>query len=151
MIARLRRHEPELRYLLAAGMVAIGVLHFVTPEPFMRIVPPSFGDARFLVLLSGVFEVLGGLGLVIPATRRFAAWGLVALFIAVFPANVYMATEGIQIDPSRPMPEWGAWLRLPFQAVFIGWAVLIATTRPDGAPGDASAPADSAESDGANG
>ena len=130
MIARFRRHEPKLRYLLAAGMTAIGVLHFVTPEPFMRIVPPSFGDARFLVLLSGVFEILGGLG----------------LFVAVFPANVYMAVEGIQIDPAQPMPTWVPWLRLPFQAVFIAWAVLIATMR-----GEEDAAPDAGEPDGAAG
>ena len=146
MIARFRRHEPKLRYLLAAGMTAIGVLHFVTPEPFMRIVPPSFGDARFLVLLSGVFEILGGLGLILPLTRRFAAWGLVALFVAVFPANVYMAVEGIQIDPAQPMPTWVPWLRLPFQAVFIAWAVLIATMR-----GEEDAAPDAGEPDGAAG
>ena len=115
--------------MLAAAMVGVGVLHFVTPEPFMRIVPPAFGDARLLVYVSGVFEVLGGLGLLLPQTRRAAAWGLILLYLAVFPANIYMAMEGIQIDPAHPVPAWAAWLRLPFQALFIAWAYLF--TRPE--------------------
>lgn len=122
------RLKTPLRYLLALAMVAIGVLHFVDPTPFERIVPPPL-PAHAMVLLSGVFEILGGLGLLVPATRRFAAWGLIALYVAVFPANIYMAVAGIQLDPANPMPEWGAWLRLPFQALFIAWAWWF--TRPD--------------------
>jgi uncharacterized membrane protein len=89
-----------------------------------------------LVLVSGVFEVLGGVGLLLPQTRRAAAWGLILLFLAVFPANIYMAMEGIQIDPEHPMPEWGAWLRLPFQAVFIAWAYLLTRPEPVGVPSE---------------
>jgi uncharacterized membrane protein len=114
-------------------MVAIGAAHFVAPEPFMRIVPPALGDARLLVYVSGVFEVLGGLGLLLPQTRRVAAWGLILLFIAVFPANLYMAFAGVQIDPENPLPSWAAWARLPFQAVFIAWAYWF--TRPEPASG----------------
>ncbi len=108
-------------WLLGLSMIGIGVAHFLDPEPFMRIVPPPL-PARGTVYLSGVFEILGGAGLLVPATRRWAAWGLVALYIAVFPANLYMAFAGIQLDPSDPLPEWGAWVRLPFQALFIAWA-----------------------------
>ena len=137
----LRRFARPLLYLLAFNMVAVGVMHFVSPEPFMRIVPPAFGDARTLVYVSGVFEILGGLGLLIPATRRAAAWGLIALFVAVFPANLYMATQGIQLFPENPAPEWAAWVRLPFQFLFIAWAYLF--TRPDALASTASsAPAD---------
>jgi uncharacterized membrane protein len=108
-------------WLLAISMIAVGVSHFTSPEPFMRIVPPPL-PALEMVLLSGVFEILGGVGLLIPRLRRAAAWGLIALFIAVFPANIYMALEGIQLDPNNPLPTWGAWVRLPFQALFIYWA-----------------------------
>ena len=118
-------HKPLL-YLLAFAMITIGVLHFVDPAPFERIVPPAFGDAKTLVYVSGFFEVLGGAGLLLPATRRAAAWGLIALYIAVFPANLYMAWNGIQLHPTNPMPTWMAWARLPFQLVFIGWAYLFA-------------------------
>jgi uncharacterized membrane protein len=77
---------------------------------------------RGTVYLSGVFEILGGTGLLLPQTRRWAAWGLIALYVAVFPANLYMAFNGIQLDPANPLPAWGAWIRLPFQILFIAWA-----------------------------
>ncbi len=117
-----------LLYTLAVAMIAVGVYHFVNPTPFMRIVPPSFPDARALVYISGVFEVLGGVGLLIPRLRKAAAWGLILLYVAVFPANIYMAVAGVQIDPANPIPSWAAWLRLPFQFVFIAWAYWF--TRP---------------------
>lgn len=74
--------------------------------------------------LSGIFEVLGAIGILIPATRTVAGWGLVVLLVAVFPANVYMATAGIKLGdfPSQP---WMAWARLPLQFVLIAaviWA-----------------------------
>jgi uncharacterized membrane protein len=110
-----------LLWTLALAMIAIGVSHFLNPEPFMRIVPPPL-PKRETVYLSGVFEVLGGAGLLLPQSRRWAAWGLVALYVAVFPANLYMAFEGIQLNPANPLPAWGAWVRLPFQILFISWA-----------------------------
>jgi uncharacterized membrane protein len=113
--------ERTLLWTLALAMMAVGALHFIEPEPFLRLVPPPL-PAAACVYASGVFEILGGIGLLVPTTRRAAAWGLIALYLAVFPANLYMALEGIQLDPANPMPEWMAWARLPFQAVFIGWA-----------------------------
>jgi uncharacterized membrane protein len=116
-------------WILAGSMIAIGSLHFIAPEPLARIVPPPLPPMG-TVYLSGVFEILGGVGLLLPTTRRAAAWGLIALFVAVFPANIYMAVEGIQLDPSHPMPQWAAWARLPFQAVFIAWAWWFTRTEP---------------------
>mgnify|MGYP007046917504 CR=1 FL=1 len=115
------RPKRVLLWLLGLSMMAVGALHFAHPEPFMVIVPPPL-PPRATVYLSGVFEVLGGLGVLIPVTRRAAAWGLIALYLAVFPANIYMAINGIQLDPANPMPEWAGWARLPFQALFIAWA-----------------------------
>jgi uncharacterized membrane protein len=102
--------------VLAVGMVAIGVDHWVNPEPFERIMPAS------LPWPHGVFEVLGGVGVAVPHTRRFAAWGLVALYVAVFPANVNMAWNHVQLTPDGTLPVWAMWLRLPFQALFVAWA-----------------------------
>lgn len=124
-------------YLLAAAMVAIGVLHFVDPAPFERIVPDFLPAPLFLVYLSGVFEVGLGLAILPQRTRRLAGFGLIALYIAVFPANIYMAVEGIQLDPETPIPAWAAWARLPFQALFIAWAWW--ATKPE--PGAEAAPA----------
>ena len=108
--------------LLAAVMIAIGVLHFVRPKPFVRIVPKFLPAPLALVYISGFFEILGGVGLLVPGRRTWAAWGLVALYVAVFPANIYMLTHNISLNPKKPIPRWALWLRLPFQFLFIAWA-----------------------------
>jgi len=113
-----------LRYLLSAMMIAAGTLHLVQPEMFIQIVPKYLPAHRTLVLLSGFFEILGGLGLLVPRVRKLSAWGLVALFIAVFPANVNMAVHKIYTDN-----PWILWGRLPFQGVLVAWAYWL--TRPD--------------------
>lgn len=119
------RAKSAVRVLVALAMVAIGIAHFANPEPFVRIVPAFLPAPRALVLLSGGFEVLGGLGLLVPRVRVLAAWGLVALYVAVFPANVNMAVHQIQVsDP--PLPGWAPWARLPLQAVLIGVAIWLA-------------------------
>lgn len=114
------RHWP--RHALAMGMVAIGVAHFVAPQPFVDIVPPYLPGALALVYLSGLFEVLGGLGLLLERTRVPAAWGLIALYVAVFPANIHMALHEVVPTGTQPLPVWALWARLPLQLVFIGWA-----------------------------
>jgi uncharacterized membrane protein len=107
---------------LALLFVFAGVAHFRTPEPFVRIVPPAVPWPYAMVYVSGIFEVLGGLGILLGPTRQIAGWGLVLLLLAVFPANIYMATAGIKIGgfPSQP---WMAWARLPLQFVLIGIVV----------------------------
>jgi len=102
--------------------VLAGVLHFVKPEPYLRIIPPYIPWHAAMVRISGAFEIWGGLGLLIPKTRRPAAWGLVALLIAVFPANIYMATHRIVAGAASvaPILTWG---RLPFQLVLIWWVL----------------------------
>ncbi len=110
-----------LRVLLAIFMIIAGTLHWVTPDPFVKIVPSFLPYPLALVYISGVFEILGGIGLLVPPVSIAAAWGLIALFIAVFPANINMAVNQIQMDgiPDSDLLRWG---RLPFQAVLIAWA-----------------------------
>jgi uncharacterized membrane protein len=98
--------------------------HFVKPEQYARIVPPQLPYPFELVYISGCFEILGGIGLLIPFVSIAAAWGLIALFIAVFPANINMAINSIPIEgiPHYPFLYWA---RLPFQAVLIAWAKRI--------------------------
>ena len=119
--------KTALRWLLSAIMLYTGVMHFVKPEPFVKIVPDWLPAPRALVAVSGFFEILGGVGLQVPRVRKPAAWGLVALYLAVFPANVNMAIHKIYTDN-----PWILWGRLPFQAVLIAWAWWY--TRPDTKP-----------------
>ena len=114
-------------WLLAGLFVTAGVLHFVRTDVFVGIVPPYLPAPKLLVYLSGAFEIIGGLGLLIPKFRRVACWGLILLLIAVFPANVFMAT-----DPDRfvnaGIPLWAIYLRLPFQGVLVLWVASILKT-----------------------
>jgi len=118
------------RWLAAAAFVCTGVKHFTSAEAFRRIVPPALPRADVLVAVSGVAEIAGAVGLLVPRLRRPAGWGLVALLVAVFPANVYMA---VSADPAATMglPRWALWARLPLQAVLIGWVEWV--SRPSAA------------------
>jgi uncharacterized membrane protein len=122
----LQRLKRPLLYLMAPAYVVAGVLHFVVPELYVQIVPPVFPAALALVYLSGLAEIAVGLGLLLPRTRRLAAWATVALLVAVFPANVYVATHGVVVDglPGGGDPsELVRWGRLPLQGVLILWAL----------------------------
>lgn len=100
-------------------------MHFVVPDAYVRIVPPALPAARLLVVLSGIAEILGGAGLLLSSTRRVAAWGLVALLIAVFPANIYTAVSHVPF-PGIFGQSWVQWLRLPLQIPLILWTLRFA-------------------------
>ena len=112
------------RVALTVVMVTIGILHFTHTEAFASIVPDYLPWHEGLVLVSGVFEIGLGMALQFERTRVLAAYGLVALFIAVFPANVNMALHpdqpiaGVAVQPGA----LALWLRLPVQLVLIWWA-----------------------------
>jgi len=131
MIGMLRRVKRPLLYLMGPMYVVAGALHFVVPELYVQIVPPVLPARLALVYLSGIAEIAVGIGVLLPRTRRLAAWATVAVLVAVFPANVYMATAGVVVeglpgggDPSA-LVRWG---RLPLQAVLLLWAAWY--TRP---------------------
>jgi uncharacterized membrane protein len=110
---------------MTISMVTMGVLHFVADDVFAQIIPPGLPWPYGLVWLSGVFEIALGLGLIPRATRHFAGWGLVALFIAVFPANIYMAVANAHVPGHDPLPPALLWGRLPLQFLFIAWALWV--------------------------
>jgi uncharacterized membrane protein len=102
-------------------MVGAGANHFIAPDTYVGMMPAVLPAPLALVYVSGVAEILGGLGLILVATRKPAAWGLVALFVAVFPANLNMALNHLQLGKSE-IPSWALWARLPLQGVLIAWA-----------------------------
>jgi len=113
--------KPAFRITLSIFMVTAGALHFIATETYLSIMPDYLPRPLELVYISGVFEILGGAGLLIPRVRRAAGIGLIALFVAVLPANLNMAIHDIQpldID----IPQMLLWLRLPMQLVLIAWA-----------------------------
>tara|TARA_B100000700_G_scaffold291886_1_gene351305 strand:- start:95 stop:469 length:375 start_codon:yes stop_codon:yes gene_type:complete len=106
-------------YFMGLFYLSIGIKHFTDPNWFVRIVPPILPYKIELVYISGFFEVILGILLVINHTRYYAGIGLIILLIAVYPANIYLAlTNGAALD-TTPFIAWG---RLPFQFVFIGLA-----------------------------
>ncbi len=110
-------------------MIVAGMAHLIFPEGYVKIVPHFLHASLALVVVSGVFEILGGVGLLVPPVRRAASIGLVALFFAVFPANLNMALNDIQPDGMH-IPVALLWFRLPFQIVFIAWAVWVGRREP---------------------
>jgi uncharacterized membrane protein len=121
-------HAPDplraQRRLIAGLFVAAGLAHFVVPHFFEAIVPPWLPrwlpSPRALVLLSGIAEVAGGVGVLVPAVRVAAGWGLMALLVAVFPANVHMMRDALANGAAS---WWVAALivRLPLQALLLWW------------------------------
>jgi uncharacterized membrane protein len=108
-----------LKYLLAFGFVLAGINHFINADFYLRMMPSYLPAHLFLIYLSGVFQIALGILLLIPKFSRLAAWGLIALLVAVFPANVYMAMN------AEVFPEFSRtalFLRLPLQIIFILWA-----------------------------
>jgi len=114
----MKRIKAIAKCILAIFMIIAGTMHFVNPAFFLKIMPPYLPLHKELVLLSGVAEVLLGILLLVPQTSRKAAWGIVALLIAVFPANLYLYQHQ-EILSASPVVHL---LRLPLQGLFILWA-----------------------------
>ena len=109
------------RITLAAIMVIAGSLHFLSTDTYVSIMPGYLPFHRELVYISGGCEIIFGLGLLWPTTRRLAGILLILLYLAVLPANIEMAVRNIQ-PAGFHIPAFLLWARLPFQLVFIYWA-----------------------------
>jgi uncharacterized membrane protein len=107
---------------LALLFIVGGILHFVFPETYLRIMPPVLPAPNLLVQVSGVAEIAGGVGLLCSRFRRAAAYGLAVLLVAVFPANIYMAVAHVPF-PGMMGESWVQWLRLPLQVPIFLWAL----------------------------
>ena len=113
-----------MRVVAAVFFITAGLNHFRSFGFYERIVPPMLPWPGVIVAVSGVAEMIGGLGLLICRLRRAASWGLIALLVAVFPANLYMALEPERFADLH-LSEWILWARLPVQAVLIAWVWVI--------------------------
>lgn len=102
--------------------IAAGVNHFVNPKPYLSMMPSYLPAHAALVQISGLAEILGGAGIFPAGTRRFAAWWLILLLVAVFPANLNVALHGWS---GESLPGWVLWCRLPLQVLFIWWVYSI--------------------------
>ena len=106
-------------YLMGAFYTFMGILHFVIPERFVAILK-GFPYPKELTLLSGIAELILGIGVCIPATRKYAAWGIILLLIAVFPANINMAIKAQELNINPAI----LYARLPLQFLLIWWAYV---------------------------
>jgi len=114
------RGSSRSRGLLAAFFLLAGLNHFRSPRFYEAIVPPGLQhEAKRVVQVSGVAELIGGLGVLLPRTRRLSGVWLVALLAAVFPANLYMVREP---ERFKRMPRWALFARLPLQPLMMSWA-----------------------------
>lgn len=111
------------RGLLGLFFVIAGILHFVFTPEYLSVMPPWLPWHRALVIVSGLCEIAGGLGVLIPATRRWAGYGLIALCVAVLPANVQMLLAAQAAPAAYASHLWVAmlWTRLPLQGLLMFW------------------------------
>jgi uncharacterized membrane protein len=117
-----------VRRLTGPFFVLAGVMHFVVPKAYRQIMPPYVPAPKAMVAASGVAEIAGGAGLMLPRHRRLAGWWLIATMAAVFPANLHMALHPEQFS-KVPGGARALWARLPVQGVFVAW-ILASMRRP---------------------
>ena len=109
-------------YFTSIGFMLVGIKHFSDSDFFINIMPPYIPYHLQLVYLSGGFEILLGLLLLLKHSRIYAAWGLILLLIAVYPANIYLAFNEAPQQALNISSFLASWVRLPLQFVFIGFA-----------------------------
>ncbi|MEO8516794.1 MAG: MauE/DoxX family redox-associated membrane protein [Flavobacterium sp.] len=108
-------------YLMALLYIVAGINHFRKPRLYLKTIPPYFSNPKMLNFLSGLAEIILGITLCIPFTSKYAAWGIIMLLIAVFPANLYMyQNESASLGLSKKLRT----LRLPLQIALTVWAYL---------------------------
>ena len=112
-------------YPIATFFILAGIRHFVSPEYYILMMPTYLPVPHVLIYISGFFAILGGIGLLIPRLRAFSAWGLIALLLAVLPANFFMWTHNVEL-PNSFTPGWFLLLRIPLQFFLIAWIYMFA-------------------------
>ena len=111
-----------LLWVMGIFYVLAGLMHFLRPDYYLPMMPPYLPAHLALIYLSGLAEFVLGFAVLLPATRRPAAWGIVLLLIAIFPANVHIALHNVPVFGAKEGAGIWNWVRLPFQAVLVAWA-----------------------------
>ncbi len=120
----MNRTKRVLLWWMAGFYVVGGFNHLMNPDFYVAIVPPGLPSPEWLNVISGLAEIVLGVFLLEPRVRALAAWGIIALLIAIFPANVYVATANLGLPDGTPGTGNALlnWVRLPFQGLFVAWA-----------------------------
>ncbi len=120
----MNRTKRVLLWLMAGFYVVGGFNHLMNPDFYVAIVPPGLPSPEWLNVVAGLAEIVLGVFLLEPRVRALAAWGIIALLIAIFPANVYVATANLGLPDGTPGTGNALlnWVRLPFQGLFVAWA-----------------------------
>jgi uncharacterized membrane protein len=116
------RTKTVLLWVMAMAYVFAGFNHLMNPAFYLAIMPPDLPNPEWLNLISGLAEIVLGVYLLAPRTRVLAAWGIIALLVAVFPANLYVAFENVGVDGPGTGAGAANFIRLPFQGLFVVWA-----------------------------
>jgi uncharacterized membrane protein len=111
-----------LLWMMGVFYLVAGLAHFLRPDFYLPMMPPWLPAHRELIFVSGVAEAGLGLTVFVPGLRRIAAWGIIALLIAIFPANLHIALHDVPLFGATHGAGVWNWVRLPFQAVLIAWA-----------------------------
>jgi uncharacterized membrane protein len=123
----MRLFKQVMKWIFGTLMTLAGILHFINPGFYLKIMPPYLPWHLALVYVSGAFEILLGVLLLVPRYSHWAAWGLIALLIAVFPANLHMTMHPDAYPDLSPLLLW---LRLPLQGILIAWAYWFTSGTP---------------------
>ena len=121
------------RTVLGVIFILAGINHFRSPQAYLQIMPDYLPAHKELVALSGLAEIAGGLGVLFPQTQRAAGWSLIALLLAVFPANIYATKHGMELF-GKTVPPWLLWVRLPLQGLLIWWVYKACLIKEKAAP-----------------
>jgi len=128
-IPYLQQLPVDARISAAVMFVLIGSMHLAKPEKLTYMIAGILPYAHALVIISGVLEIVFGIGLLFPSTRMYAAWALIVLLILMFPANIHVAVKQLPAPGGLPAAPWYTWSRLAFQPIYciwIWWAAIAA-------------------------
>lgn len=118
---KLSSNTLKARIAFAIAYTVVGIMHLVTPEKFTYMVPDFLPFPAALVYISGVMETALAIMLLIPRYQRWAAWAIIGLLLAVFPANINVAINNLPAPGGLPAEPWYVWSRLAFQPIYIAW------------------------------